>query len=74
MPIDMKTISVEKLEEFTLQAFAAMGMSGEEARLCTNGLIQSELPLSAGSGPRSSKAAQLPRAHNQRMGQRRRTL
>ena len=50
MPIDMKTISVEKLEEFTLQAFAAMGMSGEEARLCTNGLIQSELRCLPGQG------------------------
>lgn len=50
MPIDMKTVSVETLEGFTLQAFTAMGMSGEEARFCTKGLIESELRCLPGQG------------------------
>ena len=50
MPIDMVTVPVEKLEQFTLDAFSAMGMSDEEARLCTNGLIQSELRCLPGQG------------------------
>ena len=50
MPIDMVTVPVEKLEQFTLDAFIAMGMSDEEARFCTNGLIQSELRCLPGQG------------------------
>ena len=50
MPIDMVTVSVDALEQFTFGAFSAMGMSEEEARLCTNGLIQSELRCLPGQG------------------------
>jgi LDH2 family malate/lactate/ureidoglycolate dehydrogenase len=34
---------MDKLEDFTLRAFRAMGASEEEAMLCTRGLIQSEM-------------------------------
>ncbi len=50
MGIDLVTVSVERLERFTLAAFRAMGMSEEEAGYCANGLIQSELRCLPGQG------------------------
>ena len=50
MAIDLVTAPVEKLERFIFEAFVAMGTSEEEARFCTNGLIQSELRCLPGQG------------------------
>ena len=50
MPITMVTVPVDQLEDFTYRAYVAMGVPEEEARLCTNGLIQSELHCLPGQG------------------------
>ena len=50
MAIELVTVPVEKLERFIFEAFVAMGTSEEEARFCTNGLIQSELRCLPGQG------------------------
>ncbi len=50
MPIDMVAVPVDTLEQFTFDAFSAMGMNEEEARGCTRGLIESELRCLPGQG------------------------
>ena len=50
MPIDMVTVPVDNLEQFTFDAFSAMGMNEEEALGCTRGLIESELRCLPGQG------------------------
>ncbi len=50
MAITMVTVPVDQLEDFTYRAYLAMGVPEEEARLCTNGLIQSELRCLPGQG------------------------
>lgn len=50
MGIDLVRVPVDALEDFTYRAFVAMGMSDEEARLCTNGLMHSELRCHPGQG------------------------
>ena len=50
MAIDFVHVQVEPLERFTLQAFRAMGLSEESARLCANALMYSELRFHPGQG------------------------
>jgi LDH2 family malate/lactate/ureidoglycolate dehydrogenase len=50
MPITMITVPVDQLKDFTYRAYVAMGVPEDEARLCTNGLIQSELHCLPGQG------------------------
>jgi LDH2 family malate/lactate/ureidoglycolate dehydrogenase len=50
MPIMLVRVPVEKLEDFTLRAFKAMGVPEDEARRCARGLIQSELRCLPGQG------------------------
>ena len=50
MPITLIRVPVDKLEDFTLRAFMAMGVSEVEARRCTRGLIESELHCLPGQG------------------------
>lgn len=50
MGITLIRVPVDKLEEFTQRAFQAMGVSEEEARYCTRGLMQSELRCLPGQG------------------------
>jgi LDH2 family malate/lactate/ureidoglycolate dehydrogenase len=50
MGITLVRVPVDALEDFTYRAFIAMGLSDEEARLCTNGLMHSELRCHPGQG------------------------
>jgi LDH2 family malate/lactate/ureidoglycolate dehydrogenase len=50
MGIPLVRVNADALETFTYNAFRAMGVSDEEARMCTNGLMQSELHCLAGQG------------------------
>jgi LDH2 family malate/lactate/ureidoglycolate dehydrogenase len=50
MPITLIRVPVDTLEAFVYRAFRAMGVSDEEARLCANGLMQSELHCLPGQG------------------------
>lgn len=50
MGITLIRVPVDELEQFTLNAFLAMGVSDEEAEMCTRGLMQSELRCLPGQG------------------------
>jgi len=50
MPITLVRVPVDALDDFTVRAFQAMGVSPEEARLCANALMQSELRCLPGQG------------------------
>lgn len=43
MAITLVRVPVDALENFVFTAFKAMGMSDDDARMCANGLMQSEL-------------------------------
>jgi len=48
--ITLIRVPVDALEDFTYRAFRAMGLSEDEARRCTRGLIESELHCLPGQG------------------------
>jgi LDH2 family malate/lactate/ureidoglycolate dehydrogenase len=48
--ITLIRVPVDALEDFTYRAFRAMGLSDDEARRCTRGLIESELHCLPGQG------------------------
>ena len=50
MSITLVTVPVDALDDFTYRAFCAMGVAPEEARMCANGLMQSELHCAPGQG------------------------
>jgi len=50
MPITLVRVPVDKLDDFVYRAFCAMGVPSDEARLCANGLMQSELHCLPGQG------------------------
>ncbi len=50
MEITRVAVPVPALEQFCYDAFRAMGMSDEEAKLCTNGLMIAELHYHPGQG------------------------
>lgn len=50
MGITLVRVPVDALETFTLNAFRAMGVSDDEARMCAAGLMQSELHCLPGQG------------------------
>lgn len=50
MGITLVRVDVDKLEQFTFNAFVAMGVGEDEARYCTRGLMQSELRCLPGQG------------------------
>lgn len=50
MGITLIRVPVDALEAFTYRAFRAMGLSDDEARRCTRGLIESELHCLPGQG------------------------
>lgn len=50
MGITLIRVPVDALEDFTYRAFRAMGLSEDEARRCTRGLIESELHCLPGQG------------------------
>lgn len=50
MGITLVRVPVDELEQFTLNAFKAMGVPDDEARMCTTGLMQSELRCLPGQG------------------------
>lgn len=50
MGIMLIRVPVDALEDFTYRAFRAMGLSDDEARRCTRGLIESELHCLPGQG------------------------
>jgi LDH2 family malate/lactate/ureidoglycolate dehydrogenase len=50
MPIDLVTIPLNQLDNFTYKCFRAMGVPDDEARMCTNALMQSELHCLPGQG------------------------
>jgi LDH2 family malate/lactate/ureidoglycolate dehydrogenase len=50
MPITLIRVPVDALDDFTVRAFMAMGVAADEARLCANGLMQSELHCLPGQG------------------------
>ncbi len=50
MPITLVRVPVDALDDFTYRAFAAMGVPSDEARLCANALMQSELRYHPGQG------------------------
>ena len=50
MPITLIRVPVPALEDFTLRAFLAMGVPEDEARMCTCGLLESELRCLPGQG------------------------
>lgn len=50
MGITLVRVPVDALEQFTYDAFRAMGVSDDEARMCTIGLMQSELHCLPGQG------------------------
>ena len=50
MGITLVRVPVDALQDFTQRAFMAMGVSEDEARRCTRGLIESELRCLPGQG------------------------
>jgi LDH2 family malate/lactate/ureidoglycolate dehydrogenase len=50
MAITLIRVPVDGLEDFTRRAFVAMGVSEDDARRCTRGLIESELHCLPGQG------------------------
>ena len=64
MPITLVRVPVDALDDFTVRAFQAMGVSAEEARLCANALMQSELRCLPGQG---QGVRRLP-VYNERIG------
>lgn len=50
MSIDLVRVPVEELDNFVVNAFKAMGVPSDEARMCANGLMQSELRCLPGQG------------------------
>lgn len=50
MAITRIAVPVDALEDFSIKALAAMGMTDEEARLCTIGLMDAELHYHPGQG------------------------
>lgn len=50
MAITLVRVPVDALEDFTFRAFRAMGVNEEEARMCTRGLMESELHCLPGQG------------------------
>lgn len=60
MGIDLVQVPVDDLDTFVVRAFEAMGLSPEEARLCANGLMQSELRCLPGQG---QGVRRLPKYH-----------
>jgi LDH2 family malate/lactate/ureidoglycolate dehydrogenase len=48
--ITLVRVPVDALDRFTYEAFRAMGVSDEEARMCADGLMQSELRTLPGQG------------------------
>jgi LDH2 family malate/lactate/ureidoglycolate dehydrogenase len=50
MPITLIRVPVDGLEQFTENAFLAMGVSEEDAQMCATALIQSELRCLPGQG------------------------
>lgn len=50
MSITLVRVPVDALEDFVQRAFLAMGLSAEEARMCTRGLMESELRCLPGQG------------------------
>lgn len=50
MGITLVRVPVDALQDFTQRAFVAMGVSEDEARRCTRGLIESELRCLPGQG------------------------
>lgn len=50
MAIDLVSLNLESLARFTFQAFRALGLSEESARLCANALMYSELRFHPGQG------------------------
>jgi LDH2 family malate/lactate/ureidoglycolate dehydrogenase len=64
MPITLVHVPVDALDDFTVRAFQAMGVSPEEARLCANALMQSELRCLPGQG---QGVRRLP-VYNERIG------
>jgi LDH2 family malate/lactate/ureidoglycolate dehydrogenase len=50
MSIELIRVPVDALDAFVVQAFEAMGVAPDEARLCANGLMQSELRCLPGQG------------------------
>jgi len=50
MPIPLVRVPVDALQDFTYRAFRAMGVNDEEARMCTRGLMHSELRCLPGQG------------------------
>jgi len=60
MGIELVRVPVDELDAFVVSAFEAMGVSPEEARLCANGLMQSELRCLPGQG---QGVRRLPKYH-----------
>ncbi len=50
MPITLVRVPVDALESFTYNVFRALGVTDDEARRCTRGLIESELHCLPGQG------------------------
>ena len=50
MGITLVKVPVDSLEQFTFNAFRAMGVPEDEARACTRGLMESELHCLPGQG------------------------
>jgi LDH2 family malate/lactate/ureidoglycolate dehydrogenase len=50
MPITLVRVPVDTLEQFCLSVFRALGVSEDEARRCTRGLMESELHCLPGQG------------------------
>lgn len=50
MALTLIRVPVDALENFVYRAFKAMGMSDADAKMCTNGLMQSELHCHPGQG------------------------
>ena len=50
MAIDLVRVQAEPLEQFTFEAFRALGLSEESAKLCANALLYSELRFHPGQG------------------------
>ncbi|MBI1277642.1 MAG: Ldh family oxidoreductase [Anaerolineaceae bacterium] len=50
MTLTLIRVPVDELDAFVYEAFKAMGMSDSDARMCANGLMQSELHCHPGQG------------------------
>ncbi|MEO0561665.1 MAG: Ldh family oxidoreductase, partial [Chloroflexota bacterium] len=60
MGIELIRVPVDELDAFVVRAFEAMGVPPDEARLCANGLMQSELRCLPGQG---QGVRRLPKYH-----------